>query len=98
MPDARARAACLTLQPPSAPLALCLPLPRQLQYELDFRNEAANAARLAACMAGRPDVAAPATFPALCTPRVLCMEWVEGCRLTDLDGLIQQGLEPRQVG
>lgn len=73
-------------------------LQKQLQYELDFRNEAANAARLAECMAGRADVAAPATFPALCTPRVLCMEWVEGCRLTDLDCLIQQGLEPRQVG
>ncbi|KAL4457670.1 hypothetical protein ABPG75_012535 [Micractinium tetrahymenae] len=73
-------------------------LQKQLQYELDFRNEAANAAQLAACMAGRADVAAPATFPALCTPRVLCMEWVEGCKLTDLDCLIQQGLELRQVG
>ncbi|KAL4442946.1 hypothetical protein ABPG77_008437 [Micractinium sp. CCAP 211/92] len=73
-------------------------LQKQLQYELDFRNEAANAAHLAACMAGRPDVAAPATYPALCTPRVLCMEWVEGCRLTDIECITQQGLEPRQVG
>lgn len=92
----RRRALCAA--PKQALNPSLLPDPRQLQYELDFRNEAANAAHLAACMAGRPDVAAPATYPALCTPRVLCMEWVEGCRLTDIECITQQGLEPRQVG
>lgn len=55
---------------------------RQLKYELDFTNEARNAAQLAQCMAGRPDVAVPRTYPALCTPRVLAMEWIEGCKVT----------------
>lgn len=44
--------------------------------------EAKNAARLAALMAGRPDVVVPRIYPALCTPRVLTMEWVGGCRVT----------------
>ncbi|EFN58557.1 hypothetical protein CHLNCDRAFT_140686 [Chlorella variabilis] len=69
-----------------------------LQYELDFRNEATNAARLAECMAGRADVAMPRTMPQLCSSKVLTMEWVEGCRITDVECLIQQGLRPRDVG
>lgn len=48
---------------------------RQIEHELDFRNEAANATRLAECMAGRQDVTAPRIFPELCTRRVLTMEW-----------------------
>ncbi|KAI7845854.1 hypothetical protein COHA_000588 [Chlorella ohadii] len=73
-------------------------LRRQLKYELDFTNEARNAARLAQCMAGRRDVAVPRTYPALCTPHVLTMEWVEGCKVTDVECLEQQGFEPRAVG
>jgi predicted unusual protein kinase regulating ubiquinone biosynthesis (AarF/ABC1/UbiB family) len=55
---------------------------RQLRYELDFRNEAANAERLAAALEGRRDVAVPRVLPALSTARVVTMEWVEGCKLT----------------
>lgn len=54
---------------------------RQLRYELDFRNEASNAARLAADMAERADVAVPRIMPHLSTSRVLTMEWVEGCKV-----------------
>ncbi|PSC71592.1 putative aarF domain-containing kinase 1 [Micractinium conductrix] len=70
----------------------------QIEHELDFRNEAANATRLAECMAGRQDVTAPRIFPELCTRRVLTMEWVDGCKLSDVEGMLQAGLEPRQVG
>ncbi|KAI3436647.1 hypothetical protein D9Q98_006063 [Chlorella vulgaris] len=73
-------------------------LQSQLQWELDFRNEAANAARLAECMAGRADVAVPRGFPELSTSRVITMEWVQGCKVTDVECLIQHGLQPREVG
>lgn len=54
----------------------------QLRFELDFRHEAANAARLAQCLQGRRDVAVPRLHPQLCTSRVLVMEFVTGCRIT----------------
>jgi hypothetical protein len=71
-------AAYISLHILSAPACLYR---RQLRYELDFRNEASNAARLAADMAGRADVAVPRIMPHLSTSRVLTMEWVEGCKV-----------------
>lgn len=78
--SAAARFNCRVLPPtPSHPgCAWC----SQLRFELDFRNEAANAARLARCLEGRADVAVPRLHPELCTSRVLTMEFVSGCRVT----------------
>ena len=69
----------------------------KLNQELDFNLEAAHAARLAACFAGRKDVAVPVTVNALSTRRVLCMEWVEGAKISDVAALRRLGLAPRQV-
>lgn len=72
-------------------------LREKLSEELDFRNEADNAARLAACFAGRDDITVPRLFPRLSSSKVLCMEWIHGIKVSDVQGLKKAGLSPRQV-
>jgi len=66
--------------------------------ELDFRNEAANAARLSACFENRTDIVVPRLFPRWSSSKVLCMEWIEGIKVSDAAELKKAGLSPRQVG
>lgn len=65
-----------------------------LYAEIDYSLEADNARRFAALYGAIPNVSAPAIVPELSTPRVLTMEWVDGVRLTDGDGLRALGLQP----
>jgi aarF domain-containing kinase len=63
---------------------------RHMTEELDFRAEASNAATAAALLASEfpPSLLViPATVPALCGPRVLVMDWVQGCRIDDTAAL-----------
>lgn len=69
----------------------------KLSQELDFRNEASNALRLASCFANRRDVAVPTLVPHLCSRKILCMEWVDGAKVSDAAALRRIGLAPRQV-
>jgi len=65
--------------------------------ELDFRNEAANAAACAALFAAEPRVHVPATDPSLSGERVLTMEWVDGAKLDDPAALLAAGVQPAEV-
>jgi predicted unusual protein kinase regulating ubiquinone biosynthesis (AarF/ABC1/UbiB family) len=52
--------------------------------ELDFRNEAANAAAFGSSLSFLGYVRVPETLPELTTRRALAMEWVDGRHLSDL--------------
>jgi ubiquinone biosynthesis protein len=79
------------LQPIADYLRWTLPL------ELDFRREAAAITRLRDALADRDDVVIPGVVETLCTQRLLVMELMEGTKITDRDGLVAAGLEPRAV-
>lgn len=51
--------------------------------EIDYVAEAANAQRFNELYAGVSDVFVPKIYSDLTTRKVLTMEWVDGCRLTD---------------
>ena len=70
---------------------------KYVPLELDFEHEAANARRMRANLAGRPDVLVPAIVPELSTRRVLVMEYAPGVRITDLDGLRALGVDPKRM-
>lgn len=70
----------------------------KLSEELDFRNEADNAARLAACFFNRVDIVVPRLFPRWSSRKVLCMEWIEGIKVSDAAELKKAGLSTREVG
>ncbi|KAK9814217.1 hypothetical protein WJX72_002441 [[Myrmecia] bisecta] len=73
-------------------------LRKNLARELDFELEAENAQRLAHCVSQRSGVAVPEVLHQLTNPRVLTMEWIDGCKLTDQDCLRRLHIRPRDVG
>ncbi len=77
------------------------PLLRELAIvvprELNFLAEARNAETIAGFFAGRSDVGVPRVHWELTTRRVLVTEFVDGVRVTDLDGIRRAGLDPESV-
>eukprot|EP01062_Namystynia_karyoxenos_P073350 TRINITY_DN70150_c0_g1_i1.p1 TRINITY_DN70150_c0_g1~~TRINITY_DN70150_c0_g1_i1.p1 ORF type:complete len:562 (+),score=190.11 TRINITY_DN70150_c0_g1_i1:84-1688(+) len=74
------------------------PLMREsLMRELDFRLEAENAVRMKETLASVPWVKVPTVFTKFVTKRVLVMEFEEGCRVDDMEGLREMQLRPRDV-
>ncbi|KAK9795900.1 hypothetical protein WJX73_003785 [Symbiochloris irregularis] len=68
-----------------------------LAKELDFTQEASNAAGLAQRMQHQPYITVPAPVGQLSTSRVLVMEWIEGCKVNDAQALLAAKLWPREV-
>ena len=67
---------------------------QMLYSELDYALEAQNARRFSSLYATIPNVSAPAVLPELSTSTILTMEWVDGVRLTDAEGLRERNLAP----
>jgi ubiquinone biosynthesis protein len=65
--------------------------------ELDYRAEAANAARIAANFEGRTDVAFPRVVDELSTTRVLVTHFENGVKITDKLGTKKLGLDRGQL-
>ena len=65
--------------------------------ELDYVSEAENAERFAEIFADRPQVRIPAVFRQHSTRRVLVLEDVSGIKITDIDGLVEAGINQKEV-
>ena len=65
-----------------------------LYSEIDYSLEADNARRFTSLYGSLPNVSAPQIYPDLSSRRVLTMEWIDGVRLTDREGLQSYGLDP----
>lgn len=65
--------------------------------EIDYRAEAVNAQRFAELYANIPNIFVPKVYTDLSTSKVLTMEWVDGCRLTDKDNLSAMGLDSTKL-
>lgn len=63
-----------------------------LLLELDFHNEAVNAERFAQQFAANPWIQVPRIFREFSTSKVLCMEFIEGSWIDDLQGLEAMGV------
>lgn len=66
-----------------------------LAQELDFENEAANAERCAADLKGLATV--PRIHWDLTSKRVLTMDWIDGVKINDKEGIRSLGLSLRDV-
>eukprot|EP00239_Pterosperma_sp_CCMP1384_P003265 CAMPEP_0197857120 /NCGR_PEP_ID=MMETSP1438-20131217/29897_1 /TAXON_ID=1461541 /ORGANISM="Pterosperma sp., Strain CCMP1384" /LENGTH=803 /DNA_ID=CAMNT_0043472829 /DNA_START=154 /DNA_END=2565 /DNA_ORIENTATION=+ len=64
-----------------------------LYKEIDYLNEAKNAERFKEDFKGKDWVIVPDVIYEVSTPRVLCMEFVESFKLTDLDKVDRLGLD-----
>lgn len=70
---------------------------RVLAEEMDYRREAASAVRFKRNFASWKDVHVPEIHDEYTTERVLVMEFIEGVKVTDLDGLRAAGHNPRAL-
>jgi ubiquinone biosynthesis protein len=56
---------------------------RAIHAQIDLRVEADNNRRFAASFASEPDVRFPKLYPALCSARVITMEFIDGVKVLD---------------
>ncbi|MEB3236309.1 MAG: AarF/UbiB family protein [Candidatus Sericytochromatia bacterium] len=66
-----------------------------LEAQMDFLAEATNAERFLANMAGTPGILAPRPIRELTTSSVLVMEWIDGVKFHDLEGMARMGVDFR---
>ncbi|MDD1661892.1 MAG: AarF/ABC1/UbiB kinase family protein [Methanomicrobiales archaeon] len=70
----------------------------QIRKELDFVRDGKNAERLAHNMKGIPGIRCPRIYWQYSGARLLVMEYVEGVRIDDVEGIRAFGLIPREIG
>ncbi len=69
----------------------------KLFEEIDYLNEGRNAERFAANFKDDPTVKVPVIYWPYCSQRVLTLEWIDGCKLTDTASLKQDNLDPDRL-
>ncbi|GLI59471.1 hypothetical protein VaNZ11_001354 [Volvox africanus] len=73
----------------------------KLKVELDFRSEIHNSRRFEKVLKEAGEwgrVVVPVLHEGLCSSKVLVMEWIDGSKITDVEALQRQGINPRLVG
>lgn len=79
------------------PVGLVRMFERSIMKELNFRAEAANILRFQRNFAGNEFIYVPSVYPHFCTKHVLCMEYIQGCKVTNLEMLKKYGIERSQL-
>jgi len=70
---------------------------RNVPLELDFINEGHNAEIIARNFASREDIIVPRIVWEYTTRRLLVMEYLDGVKITDLEGMHRLGIDPQAV-
>lgn len=65
----------------------------KLFEEIDYQNEGRNAEKFAANFQADPTVKVPSIYWRYSTHTVLTLEWINGIKLTDLEGIRKAGLD-----
>lgn len=68
-----------------------------IERELDFAKELEALQSFSNRFSDHDTVKIPNVFPELCTKKVLVMEWVEGIKLTDVEGLKQVEFTRKEI-
>lgn len=68
-----------------------------IERELDFAKELEALQSFSNRFSDHDTVKIPNVFPELCTKKVLVMEWVEGIKLTDVEGLKQVEISRKEI-
>lgn len=79
------------------PVGLVQEFEQAIQEEIDFLREAENISRFRTNFEGSQELYVPRVFLHLTTEQVLVMEYLEGTRIDDLDGLRQTGLDLNKI-
>jgi aarF domain-containing kinase len=72
-------------------------LAENIPREVDMLNEARNMQEIASNLRHRPDVVIPEVIEEFTSRRVLTMEYIEGIKITDLDGMRAAGIDAERL-
>ncbi len=70
---------------------------KSMLKELDYRNEARNMERFRTTYKHRTDFYIPRPYREYSTDKILIMEYVQGCKITDMDQLVKWGIDPKVI-
>lgn len=70
---------------------------RAISKELDYRNEARNIERFRTTYRHRTDFYVPKPYREYSTDKVLIMEFIKGCKITDVKQLREWGISPARI-
>ncbi|MBW2063404.1 MAG: AarF/ABC1/UbiB kinase family protein [Deltaproteobacteria bacterium] len=70
---------------------------RTIEKELDYTFEAAHVERFAIQFMGDPTIYVPKIYRETTTRRILTMEYIKGIKASDIDRLVQEGLDTREI-
>ncbi|MSQ82535.1 MAG: 2-polyprenylphenol 6-hydroxylase [Myxococcales bacterium] len=79
------------------PLTLIEEFARNLKRETDFANERSNIERMRRHIAHMADVHVPVTYAALSTRRVLTMEFIAGCKVSEKQQMAAWNTNPQTI-
>src|SRR5690606_38231510 len=68
-----------------------------LLNELSFTNELNNMERFRRNFRGDTNISVPQTYRAYSNDEILCMQYVEGVKINDIDGLYLLGIAPKTI-
>lgn len=74
------------------PMELVKMFETSIRKELRFSLEAANLVRFQEQFKANPDIMVPQLYPELSTDRIICMEYIDGIKITNLDQLKKIGI------
>ncbi|ALL04997.1 hypothetical protein AQ505_05510 [Pedobacter sp. PACM 27299] len=70
---------------------------KSIFHELSFVNELDNIERFSRNFKGHRSIYLAKVFPELSNDNILCMEFIQGAKITDKQALIEMGLKPVQI-
>ena len=70
---------------------------RAITKELDYQNEARNIDRFRATYKSRTDFYVPRAYREYSTNKILIMEFMKGCKITDVKQLKEWGISPARI-
>lgn len=70
---------------------------KSILTELDFTQELNNIERFRTNFVGDSNVYVPITYKALSNDNILCMEFIDGIKITDKEKLKEAGLLPQKI-
>lgn len=70
---------------------------KSIVQELSFLNELANINRFSRNFKGNPSIYLPGVYPELSNDNILCMEFLDGVKISDKAALISMDLDPETI-
>jgi ubiquinone biosynthesis protein len=68
-----------------------------ISEEISFRNEVNNMKYFTKMFEGNQDIYIPMLYEELCTDRVICMEYIDGHKITDIENLNKHNISGAQI-